>query len=175
LTPLFTIVVSITGALLVSIAGPFATFRLNERQRRLELYKIAYPEKFKAIREFMATAYNLQIEAINEPNQQQSGLQNHSLIEKIKCLKREADANRWLFGEDVVEAVGEVCSLMKDIGFHHGQASSDIQLSKAFDQLSLRVEDELHMSMLRKTFLVTPRWPKLFNIHRWISRKHPNR
>ncbi len=150
--PWQTVLVSLFGALLASVASPYIVFRFNERQRQLEIYKIAYPEKFKAIREFMQMAHELEIDVINAAIDQQNNWSNSELVERVKRLRREADANEWLFGPDVVAAMQRIGSLMMDIAGPRIQISGDIELVREFRELNSKLANELHMTKLRNFF-----------------------
>lgn len=47
---------ALSGAAIGGVFSSWATFKLGERQRKLELYKLAYPEKFKVVTELMNRA-----------------------------------------------------------------------------------------------------------------------
>jgi len=53
LTALVSLIAAIIGGLFTAFISPLVTFRLNERARKIELYKTVYPEKFKAARDVM--------------------------------------------------------------------------------------------------------------------------
>lgn len=158
--PIFTILVSLASALVASAFTQWLVFRFNERQRRLELYKIVYPERFKAIKEFMATADELVTEVINAPNSKQDQSASGKLMEKIKELNRKADANRWLFGENITDLATEVGNLMKNNISPSPPMSNDIAMSETFRKLNTIVDNELGISELSDTFSISRRSKK---------------
>lgn len=96
----------------------------------------------------MVVVYDLEVDVINSHSGQQGEWPSQDLVERIKHLRREADANQWLFGPNGVEAIYKIGSLMMDV-----EVSSDIKLLEAVRELNLKVDNELHMSKLRRAFL----------------------
>lgn len=109
---------ALVGALIGAMVNPLLTFRLNERQRRMEMYKTVYPDKVKAAREVMEAARHLYdltwrhcvlvVEAGGSDEDEENQLYNEA-----NALSYKANALEWMLGTPVANAATTFAKVCK--------------------------------------------------------------
>src|SRR5262249_32687997 len=141
--------------------GPWLTFRLNERTRRLELYKLVYPVTFRVIQKLMTDASELRHSVWHWQNHE--GLNDDgiaasardAIVQKADAMVHSALAQRWLLGSLVCREVQTLGTASKE-GVRwtdpEGSPGARIGFLDAYDDLSKAVRRHMLVSDLTAMF-----------------------
>ena len=111
--PIVAALVAVTGALLVA----WLNNRWAERPRKLDLYKIVYPEKLKAARELTLAVGNLYNKTTK--NWHEGRICDQEVVRELRAdtdaLYAASIANEWLLGKRVADITRVLTSCMRKL------------------------------------------------------------
>ncbi len=156
------------GAAIGGVIASWITYRLNERTRRLDLYKTVYPEKFKAAKELLALLQPLAewvYALVNSyPNLTPDDRQKEAsdLFKKIVDLRLQLMADEWLFSPLFVAGVNQFCTNLElslidldgkhltEAGFNQEGVRRGVQ--NLYRALAKTARQETHLDLFDKLF-----------------------
>ena len=103
-------------AIIAVIITNRVTWHLSEKSRRADLFKVVYPEKFRAIQAFMTKAAALHQEVLQlaMEDKQDSRDEAVRMFNDAEGLLHEIQAQEWLLGPTVKSAVNDLRIVLRN-------------------------------------------------------------
>lgn len=142
---------AIIGGLCTALLSPWITSRLNERSRKLDLYKTVYPEKFKVATEVMERMSALYATIIRKRFTVDSDTLSGQVIE-FKLMVNSYD---WMLGEAFQKAAIKFYEISKRISNstnEHSAKELEMELFNAGAELSRLIRIEVHLPEFESIF-----------------------